>query len=494
MKGGDAGFTLIELVVVIGVMPIVIGAFAVGIISVFSLQTGVASRLTDSGDAEVVSVHFQNDIQATQMITTASMPQSSPAACGSGFQILGLQLGNSTQLSYTTSTAYNGGTNLSRNVCSGGTETSQILAHDLPSSALTSSPVTMTCASASTPACAPVAPTNTPAYELNWVSTTGVTGVSFEVTEPSNNYTYQVVGVPVASANSVNPVPATTPSAGCGFATPGTAGAITSNLCFVDFSAWNALTSGPPANSNCQSGQLYMSAGITGTAFSLTFCMSVTNSQFNSNCNPNPPPGQTPCAGNPGQGISGYVAQANNGCGVANRAGWDDIDAVALPTYACPPSSEAFLGNNGFFTGVPGDPALYTVYESSTAVISFTNIKVLTTNGDVATNWKLATGDAESTDTNESITWTSNEDLQLIDNSTASPVGNACDSFGLPYAPPNYNTNYLMGVGGTTVECSSTVSEDHTGTPMLQAATPSTLTVTLDGGGLQALFLGVELS
>ena len=33
------------------------------------------------------------------------------------------------------------------------------------------------------------------------------------------------------------------------------------------------------------------------------------------------------------------------------------------------------------------------------------------------------------------------------------------------------------------MECSSTISEDHTGTVMLQAATPNSVTVTLDGGG-----------
>jgi len=163
-----------------------------------------------------------------------------------------------------------------------------------------------------------------------------------------------------------------------------------------------------------------------------------------------------------------------------------------MPTYTCAPTSQAFLGNNGFYTGVPGDPALYTVEQSSTAVIKFTNIQLLTGNGAVVTNWQLVTGDAESTDTNESITWQSDKKLSLLPNSANSPVGNACDSFGTS-APPGYNQTYLTGVGTTTVECSSTVSEDHTGTVMLQATTPSTLTVTLYSGGLQAMFLGVLL-
>ena len=51
----SAGFTLIELVIVTAVLPIVIGAIAVGVISVFSLQSSVSNRLTDSGDAEVIA-------------------------------------------------------------------------------------------------------------------------------------------------------------------------------------------------------------------------------------------------------------------------------------------------------------------------------------------------------------------------------------------------------------------------------------------------------
>ena len=79
--------------------------------------------------------------------------------------------------------------------------------------------------------------------------------------------------------------------------------------------------------------------------------------------------------------------------------------AVPLPTYTSPPASEAFLGNNGFYTGVPGDPALYTYLEGTDITFYFTNIKVLDQNGNPASHWQLVTGDAESTDAGESITW-----------------------------------------------------------------------------------------
>ena len=141
---------------------------------------------------------------------------------------------------------------------------------------------------------------------------------------------------------------------------------------------------------------------------------------------------------------------------------------------------------------MPGNAGLYTINQGSTATVNITNIQVLNSNGVAATSWELVTGDAESTDTSESITWTSDQNLSLLPNSPNSPIGNACDSTG-QYAPPAYNPNALTGVGTKTVACNATASRDHTGTTMLEATTPSSLTVTLNGTGLQAMFLGVLL-
>jgi len=364
----------------------------------------------------------------------------------------------------------------------------------MPSSVLQpgGSPVTIACPYPSTaPACAPVdglppsgvqcvqptpalpLPSGVCAYTQDWVSTLGVTTVTLNTTTPKN-YNYQLTAVPAAGSNTANlGSPPSPPTSTVGFATPGTGNP---KLGFVDFAPWTALHSAPPANSNCASGQLYMSAGVTNTAFTLSFCMSVTSS------------------------LSGYVTNTghSNPLCSPNLQGWNDIEAVPMPTYTCAPTSQAFLGNNGFYTGVPGDPALYTVAQGSSATIMFTKIKLQTGNGALVSNWQLVTGDAESTDTNESISWQSDKNLSLSANSVNSPIGNACDSFG-QYAPPAYNPGTspgspgLYGIGTTSVTCAATASEDHTGTTMLQATTPSTLTVTLVGGGLQAVFLGVLL-
>jgi hypothetical protein len=195
-----------------------------------------------------------------------------------------------------------------------------------------------------------------------------------------------------------------------------------------------------------------MSVGVTNTPYTMTFCISVSG----------------------------------------------DVNAVPLPTYSSPlpppqgDGSEAFLGNNGFYTGVPGDPALYTTPEGSTATVSITNIEVKNSAGIPVTGWELATGDAESTDTGESMTWStgaSGPDLNLLPNTPISPVGNDCES-----VTPTFNTQFLTGVGTSTVECSANSQVDKTGTVMLEALSPSSLTVTMVGAGLQAMFLGLQLT
>jgi prepilin-type N-terminal cleavage/methylation domain-containing protein len=494
-RAPEGGFTLIELVIVVAVMPIVIGALSLGILSVFSLQTSVSNRLTDSGDAQLVSLNFQNDVQSASLVTTAASPISAPASCGTGVQVLGLQLGNGTQIAYTAAAASSGKTyDLWRNLCNGASPpTSVVMSRDIPESQVPGSPtydaatatpfVTVSCASSSS-ACAVVPPSGDLAYTLDWVSTVGITGVTFNATEPGSKFNYSVVATPLSASSSSQLASTAPPSTGCGFATLGT-GTYSQTLCFADFSPWNTQTAAT-GTYDCDAAKsgfstpLPMAAQITGSPFTLDFCMSVSAFQ------PAVPPATQPTS------LTGPTSAGPN-CGVAARSGYDDITASPLPTYACPPGSEAFLGNNGFYTGVPGEPALYEVNNGSDATINFTNIALFNSNGSAATNWQLVTGDAESTDPNESITWSTNNSLvplNLLANSSTSAVGNACNS-----TPPGYTSTSpgLTGIGTSTVVCSTANSTDKTGTAMLKALTPSSLTVTLDGGGLQAMFMGVLL-
>ena len=91
IEGSDeAGFTLIELIITIAILPIVVGAISVALLSVFNLQGSASSRLSDSNDELVSASVFNKDVQSAQEIETATTP-----ACGTSgqTQIVGLEWG-----------------------------------------------------------------------------------------------------------------------------------------------------------------------------------------------------------------------------------------------------------------------------------------------------------------------------------------------------------------------------------------------------------------
>jgi hypothetical protein len=97
--------------------------------------------------------------------------------------------------------------------------------------------------------------------------------------------------------------------------------------------------------------------------------------------------------------------------------------------------------------------------------------------------------DAETTDSNETITWTSNQVLNLLPNSPGSPYGDTCNNL------PNWNGP--QGLGTTQVVCESGSQEPSstkTGTPMVEALTPSSMTVVMKGAGLEGIAVGLLLS
>jgi hypothetical protein len=423
----ESGFTLIELLIMVVVLPLVIGAISAGLLAVFSLQSGVANRLSDSGDAQVVSAYFETDVQSAQQITTSNAaPQ-----CGTGSQLLGFEWSFNAQTgAYQTVVSYvetaTGSTySLLRQYCSSGISSTPTSSTMVSSDLLDSQPP---------PVISPAA--DNLAASQGWFPTPSVTKVAFVLTEPKSNFTYALSAVPKSNLppSELGSASTSTPTASCGFATPGT-GTYASTLCFIDFSSYS--------QSEASSGGEAFSVAVTGTPFTVSFNLAES-----------------------GGALYGH----------------------AFPTYANPPTSEAFLGNNGFYTGVPNDPALYQTTQGTTSTLNFTNFKVTDSRGFLATDWELVTGDAESTDPGESITWSSDQDLNLIPNSPTSPVGNACNS-----VAPGTNAQYLTGLGTPSVECSATVSSDKTGTVLLDALTPQSLNVVMVGAGLEAVFVGLLL-
>ena len=451
-KHPDQGFTLVELLIVVTIVPIIIGALSTGLLAVFSLQSGVANRLSNSGDAQVVAANFRNDVQSAAYITTDS---TNNLQCGTGTQLLGLEWnpnnsggssggGFQTVVSYVSVPIVNGSKttySLVRQICTVGSSGVPVLtgtytiSTNLPSG---QAPPTVACSAAAT----------TCSASTDWINAQNVTGVTFAIQQPeqnvdavgcpANTFCYTLAAVPATSgtsATSGGPITVNT-SAGCSFADPGS-GTFASSLCFVDFSSLtgNNLLA---ATQGCLAVSVPLPGGST-----LYFCISISGSS---------------------------------------------VAPYSLPTYG-----QAFLGNTnngtGFYTGIDGNPALYQNAQGGTTTITIKNISVVGPTGNLATGWEAVSVDAESTDNGESMTWTSDQILTVIPNGQSvdtptDPVGNACNSGA-----------GLTGSGTTTVICNGngTTGSLKTGTTMVAAVTPTIITTKIVGTGLEAMAFGLLL-
>jgi hypothetical protein len=279
---------------------------------------------------------------------------------------------------------------------------------------------------------------------------------------------------------------------------------------------------------------MYMSAGITDTPYTISFCLSVTP-------NTSPPPvsftdgsvnagssttlhsaaGAGFVSGDVGRTVidtAGNIPEATTISSVISStqvtvnnsmtpfaAGTDTVtitpivEAAATPTYNAGGTSDAFLGDTGFYIGIPGDAALYTSVQGAKATVSLTNISLTDGNNNPASNWELVTGDAETTDKGEEIQWTSNVDLNLLPDDGVGAtqqgnIGDSCNYAGVTSGPSNnWPNTWLTGVGTTTVDCQASATTPKDGTVMLQAQAPKSLSIYLNGTGLQAAFVGVLL-
>ncbi|MGB9111915.1 MAG: type II secretion system protein [Acidimicrobiales bacterium] len=497
----DRGFTLIELCVVCLLLPIVVGAITYAFVFILTQRSAVAAKVLDATDAQVVSSNFETDVHSALQITTSSTASQCVASQDpTASAILGLSWDlDSAGTTYETTVSYvkeqQGSTySLWRNYCVGGsltaTQTSEVAA-DIPSN---QGPPSISYATG----------VNENASK-GWVAAKGVTSVELSIISPGSGFPYALVGDPAVNASFASSGTATpTTDASCNFASPGT-GLYASTLCFVDFSSFTMAgkpTPYCPGNGPGGTPNSEIDAAVTNTPFILKFCVEATGSP---------------------------------------------VGPSIIPTYTSPPTSEAFLGNNDFYGGIPGEPALYQTTEGGTenncnsgfgcTYVYFTNIEVLDANDNAATGWSLVTGDAESTDDNEGMIWTTcpsvsnpgvdgKDELNwnpnnsacaastsapaftLLPNSTSpdSPFGNACFAPDYPSSSVGWANFRLSGVqytniftgaqSGTntnTVQCFATVDSDKTGTVMISAPQPSNLTVFMQGSGLEALFLGLLL-
>jgi prepilin-type N-terminal cleavage/methylation domain-containing protein len=191
----DEGFTLVELLIVIVILPIIVGAIAFALVSLFSLQNGTANRLANSGDAQTVSATFEKDVQSAGQVTTDG---SIATGCGStGTQLLGLQWSLNGQpiiVSYV-ETGTTAPFSLVRNYCTSGTITnSSIVSFNLSADPLPATQLpTFTCPAAQSN-CAVTAASS-------WISTLGVSDVTWSFDETNTNtstgsFLYRLIATP----------------------------------------------------------------------------------------------------------------------------------------------------------------------------------------------------------------------------------------------------------------------------------------------------------
>jgi type II secretory pathway pseudopilin PulG len=502
-RSKEEGFTLVELLIVTSIMPMIIGALSVGMISIFQLNSGVSSRLANTADSQVVSSTFQTDVQGAAFITTAPSSNQECKSSVTGTQLLNLlsNVNKSNQLSITYLYAEIGTTStytLDRLYCSGSaTPVTTVLANNLPaptSTTTTPPAVAISCVSnvASNLCSSTLA-------GAGYVPSEYISEVNLTVTEPpvgnaqTGSYMYNLTSSPASSsANNVIGSPTNTQATTtCDKAQTGT-GPLANNLCFVDFTPLNNPAYMAVAETPGSCLEMSATLGPNYGYDKLFFCLNISEPNGS-----NPTTGATPT----------------------------DPQPWPVPTY-----NGAFFGNlvsgQAFYTGIPGNPAIYERVKSGSyadlTTLTFSDITVVTGSNALATNWAIISADAESTDGNnnttpvddESLSWTTDTPLSVVPNDIAAfdggssfpyPAGNACMS-------DQAVSGLVGGVGTTTpdtITCNSVIrlsngtyqtetSAQKNGAAMVEATTPSVMTIQMASGannnpGLQGIVFGMYL-
>lgn len=80
MRDRDSGFTLIELMISVGILGVIMSAIAAAMFTSVKASSQGEETLTDSSDVLVSSAYFGNDAQGANTITAGQMPPK----CGTG--------------------------------------------------------------------------------------------------------------------------------------------------------------------------------------------------------------------------------------------------------------------------------------------------------------------------------------------------------------------------------------------------------------------------
>lgn len=149
--------------------------------------------------------------------------------------------------------------------------------------------------------------------------------------------------------------------------------------------------------------------------------------------------------------------------------------SAATNTVGVPSWSGAALGNNATFSGIPGQPVLYTANDGSTVTINLTGITVDTSGGPAP--FAFVAADGESSNDNESLSfYTSGTAWTLLAS--------------IPYGTSG-TYPVLSGLGTATVT-ESGVAGTVGSYAFASAGSPATVRAVLAAGGLQGALFGVK--
>jgi prepilin-type N-terminal cleavage/methylation domain-containing protein len=534
----DRGFTLVELLIVMVVTPLIVGALSFGLITIFSLQSGVANRLGDSGDAETVAATYTKDVQGAAFVTTSP----TPLMCGSsGTQLLGLQLGSVNKqlgdtISYVEQAQTSNGTttySMVRNYCK------QSELSTPTSSTYLSYDLAPPCPSAGRCQAAPVAYQGENVFATSGVtSTVGMTMLQFPIVEQNTSSPFQLEASPaqgLATTNEGNQTLNTTSF--CGYALAGT-GTYASSMCFVGFTTTELQEASPSGGSTCiqtDPGQkgLDMSVDIPG-GYVMSFCLTTSDTSLIAV--------STPVGG----GTCAQQKPACDGGNISNGQGFlgndNDVNGTPTPFYAgigCPPAPETPTLQNNVVSSSCINPAIFQTTSGGTDTVTLSNIEVTDPSENPATGYEIISADAETIDPGGYISWTSSLPaskplpFNLVPNFQSSDLGNACNEVPSNDVDPPANasvgwgidngdatvqingSNYtggLTGLGTASVKCQSnwqTVPGQNgqpsylrTGTAMIGispptvngGAEPVTISAQLKGEGYNAVAFGLLTS
>jgi hypothetical protein len=199
---------LVELLVVVVIIPLVVGAIGVALVTTLTNTNTTSNTITESGDAQLVSSTFVSDVQSAASLTnytTNNSPPGGPAICATPAQEAGqnftpifssLWENGTTEVSYVEITETSGNSVL-RNFCQGSPSTpvsTSAVSHNAQSG--------VTAVVAGIPCPYTLTPTNPacPSKTAGWTSAAGTAYVQMSIQEPISSsggtYRYALYGSP----------------------------------------------------------------------------------------------------------------------------------------------------------------------------------------------------------------------------------------------------------------------------------------------------------